>query len=256
LPRPFIYVISRPSLDERRIVDFLAYQDLKWIRTTGATEAEELVEFSGRICYMSFGDKQSPRENREYIRNLIVSGHESVLEHACWSLLVTNVSRAFTHQLVRHRVGIAFSQLSQQYHDETTAHFVMPNELESIPEARAVWQAHSEASLTAYEQIKSLLTDQSEIPLSSKERNRMIRSAARSVLPNSTETKIVMTANARTIRHFLKVRGDILGDYEMRLVSTEILNVMKTEAPALFFDFELRHFDDGSPRVVQTADSV
>lgn len=240
-----------------RIALFLADQNLEWIRTEGATDAEELIEFSGRICYMSFGAKQSPKDNSDYIRNLILSGHESVLEHASWSLLLTNVSRAFTHQLVRHRVGIAFSQLSQQYHDEAEAQFVSPSELESSPEALEIWKAHTEASVVAYKRIKDLVRARSNVKqdMNGKERNRLIRSAARSVLPNSTETKIVMTANARTLRHFLRVRGDIAGDYEMRLVAAEILQTLKTEAPAAFFDFELAHLEDGSPRVVHVDDA-
>jgi thymidylate synthase (FAD) len=153
-------------------------------------------------------------------------------------------------------VGIAFSQLSQQYHDEANAQFVMPTELASFPEARAVWEEHSQSSIRAYEWLKSLLDDDSRLTANSKERNRLIRSAARSVLPNSTETKIVMTANARAIRHFLKLRGNILGDYEMRLVAARIFNIVNAEAPAVFFDFELRHLEDGSPQVIQLVDQA
>lgn len=251
MTEPEVYIVSRPTLDLRQVELFLSSLNLKWLRTPGATEAEELIEFSGRVCYLSFGERQSPRSNREYIRNLIRSGHDSVLEHASWSLLLANVSRAFTHQLVRHRVGVAFSQLSQQYYDEGKAEFVLPTELALIPEARAVWEAHSQSSIRAYELLKSLLANNSDLTLGSKERNRAIRSAARSVLPNSTETKIVMTANARAIRHFLKVRGNILGDYEMRLVAARIFSTVKAEAPGVFYDFEVRKLPDGSPQVVQ-----
>ena len=254
MTEPQVYIISRPTLDLKQIDLFLSSLNLKWLRTPGATEADELIEFSGRVCYLSFGERQSPRSNREYICNLILSGHESVLEHASWSLLLTNVSRAFTHQLVRHRVGIAFSQLSQQYHDEGNAQFVMPTELASFPEARAVWEAHTQSSIRAYGLLKSLLANDSGSAMNSKERNRLVRSAARSVLPNSTETKIVMTANARAIRHFLKIRGSILGDCEMRLVAAQILNTVQAEAPGVFFDFEVRHLPDGSPQVIQIAD--
>ena len=78
--QPRVYVISRPHLEWREISDFLREQNLDWTRTEGATEAEELIEFSGRLCYLSFGAKQSPRSNAEYIKNLILSGHESVLK--------------------------------------------------------------------------------------------------------------------------------------------------------------------------------
>ena len=236
MSQPKLYILSRPTLDYAQIALVLSDLGLDWRRTPGATEAEEVIEFAGRTCYLSFGPKQSQRQNSDYIRNLIVSGHESVLEHASWTLLLTNVSRAFTHQLVRHRVGVAFSQLSQQYHDESEATFVAPTELEGCPEALDVWKNHMQASLTAYRQIGETLAGHvaSGVDLTKKERNRLSHSAARSVLPNSTETKIVMSANARAWRHFLSVRGDLAGDYEMRIVAMEVLQILRLEAPAVF----------------------
>ncbi|MDU6092992.1 MAG: FAD-dependent thymidylate synthase, partial [Staphylococcus lugdunensis] len=115
-------------------MDFLNENGLTWIQKGNATEAEHLVEASGRLCYMSFGEQnQSPRNTNEYIMNLIVQGHESVLEHLNWTFLITGVSRAFTHQLVRHRAGFSYSQLSQQYHDESEAEFVVPIEVRNNP---------------------------------------------------------------------------------------------------------------------------
>jgi len=85
------------------------------------------------------------------------------------------------------------------------------------------------------------------LDLSKKEFKRAIRSAARSVLPNATETKIVATANARALRHFFKIRGSIPGDIEMREVAAALFNVVRTEAPSLFADFTLEKLADGSP---------
>src|SRR4051794_15196054 len=102
-PELAVYVLSRPSFHDTAALSFLRAEDTGWRRDSAGTPAEELVEFAGRVCYMSFGSRQSPRTNREYIQNLIVQGHESVLEHASWTLLLSGVSRSFTHQLVRHR---------------------------------------------------------------------------------------------------------------------------------------------------------
>src|SRR2546429_580260 len=135
---PKIHLIGRPQFDVEVFLAFLQGGDLSWKRTPGTTDAEELVEVAGRICYLSFGNRQSPRNNAEYIENLIQMGHESVLEHVTWTFLIDGVSRAFTHQLVRHRVGLAFSQLSQQYHDESDASFVMPGNLSTSPEAQKI----------------------------------------------------------------------------------------------------------------------
>jgi thymidylate synthase (FAD) len=229
-------------------LSFLAEEKTEWQRSPQASSSEEIVEAAGRICYMSFGGAQSPRDNREYILNLILSGHESVLEHVSWTFLLAGVSRAFTHQLVRHRVGIAFSQLSQQYHEETNAEFVEPDLLGS-PQALHAWREAMTTVQAAYRTIMASLGNQgggASESLSKKELKRAIRSAARSVLPNATETKIVMTANARALRHLFSVRGSIPGDLEMRQVMGCLFQQVQPEAPALFMDFRLDTMPDGT----------
>jgi thymidylate synthase (FAD) len=198
---------------------------------------------------MSFGEAQSPRSNSEYVHNLISMGHESVLEHAAWTLLISGISRAFSHQLVRHRVGFSFSQLSQQYHDESDTKFVMPESLRSNRRAAEIWSDIVERSRAAYKAILDEVNESGKEDLAAKETKRAMRSAARSVLPNATETKVVVTANARALRHFLRVRGDIVGDIEMRRVCGLLLGVMKSEAPSLFSDFEIASLPDGTPIV-------
>lgn len=201
---------------------------------------------------MSFGENQSPRTNTEYVRRLIEMGHESVLEHVSWTFLLTGVSRPFTHQLVRHRVGFAFSQLSQQYHDETDADFVVPSPLRKAPKALAAWQRAIQVYQEAYREIVESVREvepDAELELQKKEVRRAMRSAARSVLPNATATKIVVTANARALRYFLKIRGSIPGDGEMCKVAAELLKYMQKEAPSLFFDFHIDTLPDGSPIV-------
>jgi thymidylate synthase (FAD) len=249
---PKIHLVGRIQFDEEAFAAFLEEERLEWRRTPGANPPEEIVEVAGRTCYMSFGSAQSPRSNSEFIKNLISQGHESVLEHASWTFVIANVSRAFTHQLVRHRVGFAFSQLSQQYHDERDADFVMPGYLESFPQAKEAWLKAIQSTREAYASINALLTQNGSVmsdDLDRRELNRAIRSAARSVLPNATETKIVMTANARALRHLFEVRGSIPGDIEMRLVAAKLLRIVKSEAPGMFFDFDIEHLSDGSPIV-------
>jgi thymidylate synthase (FAD) len=149
-------------------------------------------------------------------------------------------------------VGFSFSQLSQQYHDERQASFVMPAHLESIPEAREAWIKAIDATKEAYASINALLLKNGSYlseDLDKKELNRAVRSAARSVLPNATETKIVITANARALRHFFDVRGSIPGDIEMRRVAAALLGIVKREAPGMFFDFKIESLSDGSPIV-------
>jgi thymidylate synthase (FAD) len=249
-PEPRLYVLSRQVIDMRELARFLEEEATEWERTTGATDAEGIIEFAGRVCYMSFGSRQSPRSNREYIQNLIDQEHDSVLEHASWTFLLTGVSRAFTHQLVRHRVGFSCSQLSQQYHDETTAKFVIPEEVKANPEVMDIWLRLVEELQRGYQSITSNLEDGNlRRETLSKETRRSIRSAARSVLPNAVETKIVFSANARSLRHFLSLRGAIVGDLEMRRVSALIYSRLELEAPTLLSGFEISTHADGYPMI-------
>jgi len=249
---PRLYVLSRPTLDNNELAKFYRDEAVKWNRTSEATEAEEIIEFAGRICYMSFGEQQYPRSNHAYIKNLIDQTHESVLEHASWTFLLTGVSRAFTHQMVRHRVGFSFSQLSQQYHDEKSAKFVAPEEVKANAAAMDLWLQLIEELQRGYESItKELECENKDRRTLSKEVRRSIRSAARSILPNATETKIVFSANGRALRHFLEVRGGIIGDLEMRRVSALLYSRLQREAPALLCDFEMITYEDGYPLILR-----
>lgn len=251
---PKLFLVGRPNFDYDSFLRFLDAERETWLKTKEASIPENIVEVAGRLCYMSFGSRQFRKCNGDYIHNLIKQGHESVLEHVNWSFILTGVSRAFTHQLVRHRVGFSFSQLSQQYHDENNASFVMPNIIARFQHLAESWRRSVRQSKRAYQELLSHL--QSEAfhrltPLEKREFHRAVRTAARSVLPNATETKIFITANARAIRHFLALRGGIPGDEEMRIVSALILRALNQEAPTLFADFTIEEMSDGTPIVRQ-----
>jgi thymidylate synthase (FAD) len=233
---PTLYLLARPQFTTE-YQQFLAAHGETW-QETPASDSERLVEFAGRICYMSFGTRQSSRDNAAYIANLISQGHDSVLEHANRTFLLDGVSRSFTHQLVRHRAGFSFSQLSQQYHDESEAEFLAPVGLQNNPIAYAAWRSAVDAARNAYLTIQSQLRVERGDESDRKERLRAIRSAARSVLPNATGTKIVVTANGRSLRHFLSVRGATEGDLEMRQVCGLLYAMLRDEAPSLVVDFQ------------------
>ncbi len=249
-----VHVVGRPQFDIVEFLGFLNGSGMDWRRSPEAREAEEVIEAAGRVCYMSFGSNQSDRSNFRYIRNLIEMGHESVLEHVNWSFVITGITRALSHQLVRHRVGFAFSQLSQQYHDESDAEFAMPVEIEGNPGAEAAWNRAISTAKEAYLEILQALSQEAEASIGAmnrRELRRAIRSAARSVLPGCTETTLFMTANARALRHFFTVRGGIPGDREMRDVAVELFRAVTKEAPAVFFDFEVTKLPDGSDMVLR-----
>jgi thymidylate synthase (FAD) len=247
---PKLFLVARPNFDYNAFLEFLKTERETWSKSEEASIPENIVEVSGRLCYMSFGAKQFRKCNKDYIHNLIKQGHESVLEHVSWSFILTGVSRAFTHQLVRHRVGFSFSQLSQQYHDENDATFVMPNIIARFENLAESWRRSVRKSKQAYQELLSFLESEAFhrlSPLEKREFHRAVRTAARSVLPNATETKIFLTANARAIRHFLDIRGGIPGDEEMRTVSALLLEKLNKEAPVLFSDFTIEQMADGSP---------
>jgi thymidylate synthase (FAD) len=234
-----LIIIGRPSFDSGAFYELLNTFGETWSPTVSATAAENLVEVAGRLCYMSFGARQSPKTNREYITNLVQQGHESVLEHVSWSFVLAGVTRAFTHQFVRHRVGFSFSQLSQQYRDHSNAAVVEPIRVSADPLLSARWRSAMNTAMASYRELLQQMhvgIDGSN-GAGKRELQRSLRSAARSVLPEAIETTVAFTANARAIRHFLKIRGSVEGDDEMRIVSSLLLSAVQMEAPSLFADF-------------------
>ncbi len=241
-----IHTICRPRFDVEEFLTALEEEGTSWKRSPNTKDAEEVIEVAGRLCYFSFGDSQSEKANAEFIRHMMKMGHNSVLEHVSWTFLITGISRALTHQLVRHRVGISFSQLSQQFHDETEAKFVEPEQLKHCPELRAFWVNTVDSSRQAYTKLKEAVEASGKI-----ENKNAIRSFARSLLPNATETKLVMTANARELRHLIKLRGSRLCDDEMRRFIAALLEKLKNESSVLFSDLRIGQLDDGSPYIQQ-----
>ncbi|MGI8968435.1 MAG: FAD-dependent thymidylate synthase [Chloroflexota bacterium] len=245
---PTVYVVGRTQINSDVVDRFLADEVTSW--TTDTENGTELIsELAGRVCYLSFGDRQGRRSNRDYLTNIIEMEHGSVLEHAVWNFIVTGVSRSFSHELIRHRAGWAYSQLSQRYVDESDTDFVEPDIIANDAELHAVWLEAVEQAHAAYGRLAELLTTKIEAEQADvKKRNKRIqaRQAARSVLPNATETKIFMTANARALRHFIEYRGAPDAEPEIRKVALAVLRVMQVEAPNLFGDYEESVLPDGS----------
>jgi thymidylate synthase (FAD) len=207
--------------------------------------------FSGN-CYMSFGDKQFRKTNADYVGNLIDQGHGSVLEHAVFDLLITGVSRSLTHELVRHRSGTGFSQLSQRYVDESIADFVEPPIIAEDPELHEIWQQSVQASHIAYMALVEKLSNRVQErfqDLPKTQRRKMAREAARSVLPNATETKVLFSANARALRWIITLRGGEGAEPEIRRLAVKLARLMQQEAPNLFNDFEIVPLADGTEGV-------
>lgn len=242
--QPRVYVLARPKMDQAELDRFLADNNIAWVTDT-EIGAEKLVETAGRICYMSFA-RPRPGGNKTYIDNIINSGHGSVCEHATWSLLITGVSRTLTHELVRHRAGAAYSQLSQRYVDESVAEYVEPDVIADRPHLHVLWLDAMDYAHRAYMALAKELQQAAPAEMTPTDQRKWARQAARSVLPNATETKIVVTCNARAWRHIIELRGSRHAEPEIRRLAVIILGVLQKESPVLFGDYTLVALPDGS----------
>src|SRR5256886_370766 len=241
---PTVYLVGRQVIDSRELDRFLADHGVSW-QTDTEIAGEYLTEVAGRVCYMSFA-KPRPGGNKVYLEHILEVGHGSVLEHAVWNFVFTGVSRTLTHELVRHRAGWAYSQLSQRYVDESVAEYVEPDCIAQDPDLHRLWLDTVSQSHQAYMKLAAGLQESFKDEPDKTLRRKLARQAARSVLPNATETKIFVSANARALRHFIELRGSRHAEVEIRKLAVKVLEVMKIEAPHIFGDYQLVPLPDGT----------
>jgi thymidylate synthase (FAD) len=184
--------------------------------------AEKLIESAGRTCYLSFGKRRKDTE-KSFIKMLIKRGHLSVLEHASATFRISEVSRAFTHQFVRHRL-CSYSQQSQRYVDESNFSYVEPESIKNNSKAHPIFTEFMDNAKKAYSELQKLGIKNED---------------ARFVLPNAVETQIVVTANLREWRHIVELRGEPGAQWEIRRAAIEILKILRKCAPTVFADFEI-----------------
>jgi thymidylate synthase (FAD) len=218
--------------------------DVPWETDTDGGQA--LAEFAGRACYQSW-KKPNPATatNAGYLRHILEVGHLSVLEHGTVTMYLSGVSRSFTHELIRHR-HFSYSQLSQRYVPERNAAMVEPEAIAGDPELHAKFMAATEASLTAYTELLEGLQKRFADVENATLRRKQARQAARSVLPNATETRIVVTGNYRAWRHFVAMRASEHADVEIRECAIACLRELQKVAPNVFADFDINRLTDGT----------
>jgi thymidylate synthase (FAD) len=248
---PEVFLIARPSVDLDGIRGYLeSVGGRSWLERRLADEpdpnpGELLVELAGRACYRSWEPGLNPNvtrvrsDQREYLANILRSAHGSVLEHASYSLALRNVSRVFTHELVRHRAGSAFSQESLRYVRLTDIGFRVPPALEPLrAQVLSIVEQLEEFQRSAAQELE---LDAEGVPFHVK---KEATSALRRLAPIGLSTDIIWTANVRTLRHVIEMRTDAGAEEELRIVFDLVARRMVSEAPGLFQDFE-RH-EDGS----------
>lgn len=249
-----MYIFREPKVTLLARQEYLGAQHVQWQSDT-EIPAQTVAEFAGRLCYLSFGPdaglegghKLIPGRttNTEYLANILRTRHGSVLEHAVWTVLLEGVSRALTHELVRHR-HFSYSQLSQRYVDESEVAFVLPPEIAPESEAYRLFEQSCARALDDYRQLLAAIEQQVKDEPSPTLRRKRARQTARSLLPNATETKIVVTGNARAWRHFIELRASAGADTEIRVLAVKCLKLLQQEAPDLFGDYAIEKMKDGT----------
>ena len=240
---------SEPHIAALRVqlvakTEFFPPEDVPWSTDTDGGQA--LAEFAGRACYQSW-KKPNPATatNAGYLRHILEVGHLSVLEHGSVSFYLTGISRSLTHELIRHR-HFSYSQLSQRYVPERDAAMVEPDVIADDPELHERFLAAAKASRDAYADLLAGLERRFAGEPSATLRRKQARQAARSVLPNATETRIVVTGNYRAWRHFIAMRATEHADVEIRALAVECLRQLHKVAGSVFGDFEISTLPDGT----------
>lgn len=186
-------------------------------------DPERTVAMAARLCYSAVGAAElaetiSEKKIAEMVEKMIATGHGSTIEHVSFTFGVEGVSRVLTHQLVRHRIA-SYDQQSQRYVAEHDFEYITPPTIAKNSAAREKFDALMQNIRAAYDELTAL-----GIP----------KEDARYVLANATETKILITMNARTLLHFFNLRCCNRAQWEIREMAYMMLNEAKKIAPTLF----------------------
>lgn len=259
LTRPGVVILARPQTNLSGLAGFLAGYDesshfSEYLDDPfQLPESAQLCKVAGQLCYMSFGRKRSFNEQaKRYFTNMKSSGHGSVLEHANFSVLLYGISRSVTHELVRHRAGLSFSQQSQRYVSGRMVRFVERPEyavdeqlhaqfIQRIDRAAQEYAAITERILEMQQTGTQILSAEARTDLRKK-----VQQTARSVLPNETEAPIVVTGNVRAWRHVISMRASAHAETEIRELAVRIFLGLYLSDPILFDDYTLEKLPDGT----------
>lgn len=259
LTTPGVVLIAKPEVELSGVKNFLegfdstlefsSYVNDSTVLSSGA----QLCKIAGQTCYASFSPKRTMNhEAARYFKNIMESGHGSVLEHANFSFLLYGISRSLTHELIRHRAGFGFSQLSQRYVSGRVLRFVERPEfqdggkfhqlfLERIDRAYAEYHKLAEALLAEQGSGAAILSAEAKTDLRKK-----VNQAARGLLPNETETIMVITGNARAWRHVIEMRASDHSELEIRALAVRLFLCLQQIEPILFGDYQLHTLPDGT----------
>ena len=244
--KPKVYLIAQTKLVEDSV--------LAWLTDMGGEgclahvtgdDKEKLIELAARRCYKSYALGVNPNvtkirtDSSVYHENILLSGHGSVTEHSSVTFAFENVSRVFTHELVRHRVGTAMSQESLRYVRLDKLGFWLPSIFEGDDDKAKMSRWIVKETLIQAENVQNRLADLWDIEnMKDFDKKKELTSAFRRLAPDGLATGIVFTFNMHAMRHVIEKRTSRHAEEEIRLVFGQIADIMMKECPLIFGDFE------------------
>jgi thymidylate synthase (FAD) len=250
LTNPIVVLLAETRIDAegiRQLLQALGVSEEGGKRFVEARpDAESLIEMAGRLCYESFEVGLNPNvtrirgTNREYLENILSRGDGSILEHGVTSWCFLNVSRVLTHELVRHRAGVAISQESLRYVRLKEIKMWLPDDLDA--EQKEAMLRAARASEAAYRNLAETVPWDTM----SMDAKKRLTSALRRILPDGLATNIIWSANHRTLRWVIEMRTDPAAEVEIRMLFDKVAEICTRRWPNLYQDFERTPLPDGT----------
>jgi thymidylate synthase (FAD) len=249
--QPEVFLVSRPQLDYQALGAYLSEVGgegwLERLDRGDLDDAQNLVEFAGKICYRAWEPGLNPNivrvrnDHQAYLENILRQMHGSVLEHAMFGFVLHNVSRVVTHELVRHRPGVAISQESLRFVRLSDIPFWFPGWAQGDEEL----MKRATALLGQMEEFQDWMAGHFGLDTEGLkfEEKKHKTSFMRRFAPDGVATGLLWSANIRTLRHTIEARTDKGAEEEIRLVFGQIAEIMRQEAPAVFGDYTV---EDGA----------
>jgi len=245
---PEVFLVSRPQIDYEALAAYLTeVGGESWLERLDRghlDDAQNLAEFAGKICYRAWEPGLNPNivrvrnDHRKYLENILSQAHGSVLEHVTFGFVLHNVSRVVTHELVRHRPGVAISQESLRFVRLADIPFWFPEWAQQDAEL----MKRATALLGQMEEFQLWMADHFGLDVEGMnfEQKKHKTSFMRRFAPDGVATGLLWSANIRTLRHTIEARTDPGAEEEIRLLFGMIAKIMQAEAPALFGDYTVQ----------------
>jgi thymidylate synthase (FAD) len=245
---PKVFLFASTQLNPQGVQAYLNHIQQPGWQTDTDIDGQKLIEMYGRGCYASWGVgghnlnlSRVRTGNSDYIRNIIAQRHGSVLEHVNVSFMISDVSRVFTHELVRHRVGTAISQQSMRYVRTNNLGLWLPPQADSNSEVVSIFEETYAFLERQHQRLSDLLG--LDDPAKNFPLKKFWTSLIRRMLPEGRATDIGWTANLRTLRTVIELRTDPAAEVEIRYVFAEIARIVSELYPDVFADFTVEQVD-------------